>query len=84
MKLKILVKSFCEKGKHPCSSYGISIFHSKYCQLVENVSGNSFWLVYCLRCCVHRQLSWVVLMGCGTRCPESTGAGSAVSNWETV
>lgn len=80
MKLKILVKSFCEKGNHPCSSYGISIFHSKYCQLVENVSGNSFWLVYGLTL-LRTQAAF---LGCGTRCPESTGAGSAVSNWETV
>lgn len=45
-KLKILVKSFCEEGNHPCSSYGISIFHSKYCQLPEKGSGNGLWPVH--------------------------------------
>lgn len=46
MEFKILVKIFCEKGSHPCCSYGISIFHSKYCQFIENVSENCFWLVH--------------------------------------
>lgn len=46
MKFKTLVKSFCENGSHSCSSYGISIFHSKYSQLGESVNGTNFWLVH--------------------------------------
>lgn len=43
--MKILVKSFREEGNHPCSSYGISIFHSEYRQLPEKGSGSGLWLV---------------------------------------
>lgn len=41
-----MVKRFCEEGNHPYSSYGVSIFHSKYYQLPERASGDGLWLVH--------------------------------------
>lgn len=56
--MKILLESFFEEGNHPFSSYGISIFHSKYCQLPEKGSGNGLQLVRGLTL-----LTWAVLLG---------------------